>query len=77
MVRTYVARSDKDGQTVTILADQPSINTSTHDGRGSVPGLAEPDSVTTLDGRPLRVLAQGVYQLPDGEILRCDHPQAP
>ena len=77
MWRTYVARADRDGRPETIRAYQPSITTDTLDGLGSVPGLAEPASVTTQDGRPIQVLARGVYRFPGGEIYRCNDRNAP
>jgi hypothetical protein len=74
MWREYAAHYRKDGRPVLILANHEFIDT----GTGSkILGLAGPDSLTTKDGRRLRKLGLGTYQLATGAIIIADDPGAP
>jgi hypothetical protein len=76
MWMTYVTRSDTDGRMMLVEADQPILDTDTHDGRGVRYGMA--DSLRIKGGGELEVLARGVYRaVRTGEILRADDPNAP
>jgi hypothetical protein len=74
MWREYAAYYQKDGRPELIWANQELIDT----GTGSnILGLAGPDSLMTKDGRKLRKLGRGTYQLATGAIIFSDDPESP
>jgi hypothetical protein len=73
---TYVTRSDTDGRVVIIKADQPVLDTGTHDGGGPKYGIA--DSLRIKGGGELEAVGRRVYRIVStGEICRADNPNAP